>query len=131
MPNTTRLEDIFLCLKSAGISAYLPGQHTGVCTKNYVVVRTGIVMPYMQTSTNICYYELLCYTPEEYPTQTERFKEEVKAAMLALHPMVRYGKSETPPYFDSDVKGWMVDLTYTSYKKYDSVAYQKSQRSDI
>lgn len=130
MPDTTRLEDIFLCLQSAGINVYLPGQHVGVCTESYVVVKTGIVMPYMQTSTNICYYELLCYTPEQYPTQMEKFKETVKNAMLALHPTIRYGKSETSPYFDDEVKAWMIDLTYTNYRKFDSVVYQKSQRSE-
>lgn len=127
MPDTTRLEDIFLCLQAAGINVFLPGQHVGICTESYVVVKSGIVTPYLQTSTNICYYELLCYTPEQYPTQMERFKDEVKTAMLNLHPMVRYGKSEAPPYFDDEVKAWMVDLTYTCYKKYDSVVYQKSK----
>lgn len=130
MPDTTRLEDIFLCLKSADIPVYFPGQHVGMCTENYVVVKPGVVMPYMQLSTNICYYELLCYTPEQYPTQTERFKEEVKTAMLNIHPTVRYKNSETPPYFDDDVKGWMVDLTYASYKKFDSAVYQKSKGVD-
>lgn len=125
MPETTRLEDIFLHLKSAGIDVYLQGQHTGDCLDNYVVVKPGIVMPYLQTSTNICYYELLLYVPEKFPTQVERFKEQIKQIMLGLHPVIRYGNSESPPYFDEEVKGWMVDLTYTNYKKYDSVSYQK------
>ena len=75
--------------------------------------------------TNICYYELLCYVPEHYPTQIEKFKEQDKTAMLTIHPKVRYSNMETAPYYDEQVKGWMVDITYQNYKKYDSKLYQQ------
>lgn len=125
---TSRLEDIYKCLKSAGIDVYLPGQHKGDCTSSYVVVKPGVVTKYLQLSTNICYYELLCYTPEDYPTQIEHFKEQVKTAMLSIHPKVRYSNMETTPYFDESVRGWMVDITYQNYKKYDSKLFQQLEQ---
>lgn len=126
MPETTRLEDIYTCLKSSGIDVYLQGQHKGECKNSYVVVKPGVSTPYLQLSTNVYYYDILCYTPEKHPTETERFKERVKNVLLDLYPMIQYADSETPPYFDDSVKGWMVDLTYLNYRKRESGLYQKS-----
>lgn len=130
MSEKTRLEDIYDCLKSAGFDVYLPGQHKGNCTSSYVVVKPGVVTKYLQLSTNVCYYELLCYTPESQPTQIERFKEQVKTAMLTIGSMVKPSQMETAPYFDDEVKGWMVDITYQNYKKYNSKLYQQLENTE-
>ena len=121
----TRLGDIYDCLKAANIQTYLQGQHKGMCKNAYVVVKPGIVAPYLQLSTNVCYYELLLYIPKEYPTQVESFKDTVKKAMLDLYPMMIFADAESSPYFDDSVEAWMVDLTYKNYRKRDSVIYQK------
>lgn len=121
----TRLGDIYDCLKAAKIQVYLQGQHKGECNNPYVVVKPGIVAPYLQLSTNVCYYELLLYIPKEYPTQVESFKDTVKKAMLDLYPMMVFADAESSPYFDDSVEAWMVDLTYKNYRKRDSVIYQK------
>lgn len=123
MPKS-RLEDIYDCLKSAGIDVYLSGQHKGECRSNYVVVKPGIVTKYLQLSTNIAYYELLCYVPADYPARIEHFKDQVKTAMLNISPMVKPSNMETNPYFDEAVKGWMVDITYQNYRKYNSKLYE-------
>ena len=124
MPKS-RLEDIYDCLKTAGIDVYFPGQHKGDCRSNYVVVKPGAVTKYMQFSTNVAYYELLCYSPADHPSETDKFKDQVKTSMLTIHPKVRYANMETAPYFDDSVKGWMVDITYQNYRKYDSKIYQQ------
>lgn len=36
---TTVTEDIYDCLKQAGIDVYAPGQHIGECISEYVVVQ--------------------------------------------------------------------------------------------
>lgn len=123
---STRLTDIYNCLKKANIPTYLQGQHTGECRNAYVVVKPGIVAPYLQLSTNVCYYELLLYIPKDHPTQIETFKETVKTAMLDIYPMLSFADSESSPYFDDSVKAWMVDLTYRNFRKRDSALYQKS-----
>lgn len=122
---STRLEDIYTHLKSQGLSVYLPGQHTGDCISSYVVIKPGAVTKYLDLSSSICYYEILCYTPQKYPTQIERYKEEVKKAMLGLSPMVKYADMETIPYYDDTVKAWMVDITYRNIKKVDSDLFQQ------
>lgn len=122
---TTRLGDIYDCLKAANLDVYLQGQHKGECKRSYVVVKPGIVAPYLQLSTNVCYYELLLYVPEAYPTQIETYKDTVKRAMLDIYPMMVFGDAESSPYFDDAVKGWTVSLTYMNYRKRDSAIYQK------
>lgn len=123
-----RLENIYDCLSQAGIPVYLQGQHQGHCTSSYVVVKPGVVTKYLQLSTNVAYYELLCYTPADYPAEIERFKERVKQAMLDISPMVKPSNMETAPYFDESVQGWMVDITYQNYRKVDSTLYQQLDR---
>lgn len=125
MSNTTRLEDIYTHLKTSGIDVYLPGQHVGECRQPYVVVKPGASTQYLQVSSNICYYELLLYTPDRYPTQLERFKNQVKIAMLGLSPMIKFANMETTPYHDEQVKGYMTDLTYRNIKKVDSELFQQ------
>lgn len=122
---STRLEDIYTHLKSAGLQVYLPGQHKGECRQPYVVVKPGAVTKYLQLSSNIGYYELLLYTPEQYPTQMDRYKETVKSAMLGLSPMIKYVDMETMPYHDEQVKAWMTDLTYRNFRKVDSELFQQ------
>lgn len=122
---TTRLGDIYNCLKAANISTFLQGQHKGECKNAYVVVKPGVSVPYLQLSTDVHYYELLLYIPESHPTQIEIFKDTVKKAMLGLYPMITFADSESSPYFDDDVKAWMVDLTYKNYRKRDSALYQQ------
>lgn len=122
---STRLEDIYAHLKSKDFDVYLPGQHKGDCISSYVVVKPGVVTEYLSFSSNICYYELLCYTPEKYPTQMESYKERVKAAMLSLSPMIKFVQMETQPYHDEQVKAWMVDLTYRNIRKVDSELFQQ------
>lgn len=121
----TRLGDIYDCLKAANLDVYLQGQHKGECKRSYVVVKPGIVTPYLQLSTNVCYYELLLYVPEAYPTQIETYKDTVKKAMLDIYPMMVFGDAESSPYFDDAVKGWTVSLTYMNYRKRNSAIYQK------
>ncbi len=121
---STRLEDIYTCLKNSGIDVYLQGQHKGECRNNYAVVKPGVAVPYLQLSTNVHYYDVLCYVPESHPTEIERFKDTVKRAMLGLYPMIQFADNESTPYFDDAVKGWMVDLTYKNYRKRESVLYQ-------
>lgn len=121
----SRLEDIYHCLKNQNFEVYYAGQHKGDCINPYVVVKPGLVMPYLQLSTNIAYYELLCYVPAKFPTKIETFKESVKTAMLEINPMVKFDNTETIPYFDNEVKGWMVDLTYKNYRKVNDKFYQK------
>ena len=122
---STRLEDIYTHLKSKGFQVYLPGQHVGECSQAYVVVKPGAVTKYLQISSNICYYELLLYTPDRYPTQMERYKEQIKIAMLGLSPMVKFAHMETTPYHEEQIKAWMIDLTYRNIKKYDSELFQQ------
>lgn len=121
----TRLGDIYTCLKTAKIETYLQGQHKGDCKSAYVVVKPGIVAPYLQLSTNVCYYELLLYIPKDYPTQIETFKDTVKKAMLNIYPMMIFADSESTPMFDDSTNAWMVDLTYKNYRKRNSALYQK------
>lgn len=126
----TRLQDIYNCLNSQGFQVFFPGQHVGDCIQEYVVVKPGVTTAYLEFSTNIAYYELLCYIPEDYPTRIEIFQNQIQKAMLELSPMIRFSNMVTSPYFDDSVKGWMIDLTYQNYRKVDSDVFQKTTKEE-
>lgn len=112
----TRAQDIYLLLKSEGYDVYFPGQKVGACTSNYVVVKQSDTSRKGQLSTTQTYYDILCYVPRDYPAEVQSFLEEVKNSMRKLWPMIVPTYSETAPFFDNEVGGYMASAMYRNYR---------------
>lgn len=110
-------KDIYTHLKDEGFDVYSPQQNIGFCNYNFIVIRTGTVSNLVGTSSNMCYYDIMCYVPENSYSELDEFVKEVKASLLKIYPMIRYADMETPAYFDETAKGHMISLQYVNYKK--------------
>jgi hypothetical protein len=115
----SRLEDIFLFLKSKGVEVYFPVQHTGECLTKYVVVKAASQIPFFSYSTDYNVYELLLYVPQDQYSSLETFMDTIKGYMRELKAqlMIRPSRYQTIPYYESDIRGYMVSIEYKLYKK--------------
>lgn len=115
----SRLEDIYLYLKSQGVNAYLPAHHTGECLTRYTVVRPSLGAKVEGYSTFYQSYQLLMYVPREEGSQIEVYVEQVRDAMRPLQRqlMLRETYFRAMPYYEDSVKAYMVDLEYRLYRK--------------
>ena len=113
----TRQLDIIKHLKDSGFDAYLPGKHKGECISSYVVVKTGETVQYNNYSSTVTYYDILCYVPEDVPSQIDSYLDSVVTAMKALYPMIQPTHTHTAPFYDTDVKGHMRSAQYINYRK--------------
>lgn len=122
---SSRLKDIYKNLKDDKIDVYLTGQHIGDCIKPYVVVKKGAVTKMAGYSTLINYFDLLCYVPKNQQTKIDEYIKAIRKSMLKISPMIKFNTTTSEPYFDESVQGFMVDLEYINYSKYNSEYYQK------
>lgn len=117
MPSTSRSNDLYLHLKGKGADVYLPSQKEGECTSPYVVVKEGTTTTYRDFSSTATLYELLCYVPEDRYSTLVPYVEMVKRFMSDMYPMMRPTYTQTPPFHDTQVKGFMVSIQYVNYRK--------------
>lgn len=113
----SRSQDIFLTLEKAGLDPYYPTQKKGECTSPYVVVRNSASSQFLNTSSTINYYDLMCYVPQSSYSQLEVFLERVKRAMSELSPGIQPTFTQTPSFYDESVKAHMVSIQYKNYRK--------------
>lgn len=108
---------IYLHLKSKGFEVYFPAQKTGECLSPYVVVKEVTTSQYLDYSSTITYYDIMCYIPKNHYSQVEPFMERVKGAMKELLPMMKPTYSETQSFYDDSVKAHMKSVQYKNYRQ--------------
>ena len=69
-------------LRRAGIDAFLPGEHEGICTRPYAVVRqlSGVA----SGGRGHASYRVILLVPQDSPGQLDGFAEDVRRALLPL-----------------------------------------------
>lgn len=103
-------KDIYDHLKTNGFEVYALGQHQGLCSEPYIVLRANGL--YQGIGAEQALYELLLYYPADYYYRFEPFICHVKQAMNQLYPRLKLVDPESPHYLDSDVMGFMTSITY-------------------
>lgn len=105
----TIAEAIILTLKDNNIEAYPPAIKKGECKTNYVVVKKSGASQIGTYSSQVHYFDILCYVSKY--TDLERFKNQVKQIIHDnLYPRVMETGSETPDYYDEEIKGYMISF---------------------
>lgn len=114
---STRLKDIYKHLKSFGFSVYFPAQHKGECTEPYIVLKEVTTSQYLQYSSTVTYYDLMCYVPKDKFSMIEDYMNSVKECMKAMVPMIKPTYNETQSFYDDGIKGHMKSVQYKNYKQ--------------
>lgn len=115
--SSNRWGDIYKALQTAGFDVYAPGQHQGECTKRYVVVKIYTSARINKYSSVSQQYDILMYIPKDEYSEFEDFVANVKQAMKVLEPMIMPLYSQTPSYYDDEVKGHMISMQYRNSRK--------------
>lgn len=113
----SRWQDIFLHLKKQGFDVYSPGMKTGECTSEYLVVKNDGSSKHTSFSTDVDLYAVMCYVPKDKYSSLEPLVQRVKKSMKELEPMIKPYGSQTPSYYDDDLKAHMISIEYKNYKK--------------
>lgn len=113
----SRIQDIYLHLKEQGFEVYFPAQKVGECLSPYVVVKDATTSKYLEYSSTVTYYDIMCYIPKDHFSELEPFVESVKVAMKGLIPMIKPTYSQTQSYYDDSVKAHMTSVQYKNYRK--------------
>lgn len=106
---------IFDTLTQANLSVYAPNTHKGECVAPYIVLKRVTAEQFVKYSTQIVYYDILCYA-KNY-TDCLNLVEKVKETMKGAEFNVRPTMNETEPFWDDSVKGFMSSIEYRNYKK--------------
>lgn len=113
----SRWSDIFLHLKDKGFDVYSPGSKEGECKSPYVVVKHAGKSKNPTVSSSMMLYDILVYLPKNKYSQLETFVGKVEDAMDGLWPMIRPVHYQTTPYYDEEIKAWMVSIQYQNIRK--------------
>lgn len=111
----TRYEDIMDFLLSQNYEVFAPGVHKGQIKNPYIVVKPSSTQKLMNYSSYIQYYDIMVYG--RTLTETVRIFEEVNEKMKQMRPMIICTFSSTPPFYDDDIKGYMISTQYRNAKK--------------
>lgn len=104
---------IYAHLKSKGFDVYSPGQHKGLCTAPYLVLRNaGTVTNLSISSTD---YEILTYYPADQYSHIEDYVDSVRDVMNELYPGIRLADDSSEPYLDEEVRAFQSSLLYRTY----------------
>lgn len=113
----TRIKDIYSHIEKEWGDCYFPGQHKGECLKEYVVVKDAGTNQFNNFSSTITYYDLMVYVPRDNYGAIRPAVERLKKVMKGLWPMIKPTYTETEPFYDEDIKGWMISIQYSNYRK--------------
>ena len=112
----TVFELILQTLKEANIGpVFALGAHPGVIDGKLIVVKPASAAQYMNFSTTIQYFEILCYG--RTISEAVNLFEDVKQAMKSLEMTVMPTFLTGTPFYESNVKGWQISSTYRNYVK--------------
>ena len=106
---------IFSAFKESGIDVYAPDTHEGKCTADYVVVKQAQATRYLSYSSTTTYFDILCYSP--IFTGALQLAERAEEIMKTVEPSVMPTYNKTEPFYDPDIKGYMISIEYQNYKK--------------
>lgn len=111
-------ETIYKHLSEHGFDVYSPGQHKGDCLSPYIVIKPAGATQFGEYSSDIVYYDLMVYVPQDKFSLLSLEVDRLKATMKLLYPMIRESHVETPAFSDDTNKSHMWSIQYHSYRKF-------------
>lgn len=101
--------------EKSGLRVYPPYTKKGECKESYLVLKEGTAAQYQQFSTQIVYYDVMCYDASY--TGVLELAERIQKIMLAYTPHMFPTGIETECYYDDDVRAYMISMQYRAMKR--------------
>ena len=106
---------IYKYLKDNGFDVYSIGQHEGICTNPYIVIKENGESEIAGTSLTNDIVELLIYYPIGTYSKLNEYKQSTLYAMKLLKGIRRVVEA-MPTVIDDDKKAYMTSFTYRKIK---------------
>ena len=106
---------IYKHLKNNGFDVYSIGQHKGICTNPYIVVKENGESEIVGTSLTNDIVELLIYYPVGTYSKLNEYKQSVLYTMKLLKG-IRRVIDPMPTIIDDDKTAYMTSFTYKKIK---------------
>ena len=125
------INQIYDYLKEKGYSVHYPGYKELEGKEKYIVIKADGTFQPLVVSSERPIYTIMCYVPEKKYSELEAYVLEVKHSMLGLSPLVMYNRgSDTPSYYDEDVKAHMVSFQYYGCRRVETML-DKPKKEEI
>ena len=111
---------IYKHLKSNGFNVYSIGQHKGICTEPYIVIKENGESEIVGTSLTNDVVELLIYYPVGAYSKLEEYKQSTLYTMKLLRDIRRVIES-SPTIIDDDKKAYTTSYYYRKIKMKEGV----------
>ena len=111
---------IYKHLKNSGFDVYSIGQHKGVCTKPYIVIKENGESEIAGTSLTNDIVELLIYYPMGAYSKLDEYRQSTLYNMKLLKGVRRVIQA-MPTIIDDDKKAYMTSFTYRKIKMKEGV----------
>ena len=111
---------IYKHLKNNGFDVYSIGQHKGICTEPYIVIKENGESEIAGTSLANDIVELLIYYPIGAYSKLNEYKQSILYSMKLLMGVRRVIQS-MPTIIDDDKQAYMTSFTYRKIKKKEGV----------
>ena len=111
---------IYRHLKDNGFDVYSIGQHKGICTNPYIVIKENGESEIAGTSLTNDIVELLIYYPVGTYSKLNEYKQSILYAMKLLKG-IRRVVEPMPTIIDDDKKAYMTSFTFRKIKTKEGV----------
>lgn len=117
MGNKSVWEIIYDYLNSKNLNVYPPAAHSGECKERYCVLKSNGGNQFGTFSTQIEYYTLICYVPQNKYHELKSYMMECEKALNELSPMIMPTGQSSPDFFDDMINAHTNSLTYRNYRR--------------
>ena len=111
---------IYRHLKDNGFDVYSIGQHKGICTNPYIVIKENGESEIVGTSLTNDIVELLIYYPVGTYSKLNEYKQSILYTMKLLKG-IRRVIEPMPTIIDDDKKAYMTSFTFRKIKTKEGV----------
>ena len=111
---------IYKHLKNNGFDVYSIGQHKGICTKPYIVIKENGESEIAGTSLTNDIVEILVYYPVGKYSELSNYKKRILNVMK-YQKGIRRVIEPMPTIIDDDKKAYMTSFTYRKIKMKEGV----------
>ena len=107
--------EIYKHLKNNGFDVYSIGQHKGICSSPYLVIKENGTNEIVGTSLNSEMVEIMIYYPLGSYSKLNQYKQSTLYTMKLLKG-IRRVVEPMPTIIDDDKKAYMTSFTYRKIK---------------
>lgn len=113
-------KEIYKHLKEKGFDVYSIGQHEGICSGPYIVIKENGESEITGTNLSNITIELMCYYPKGSYTSIEGQINKLKDSIREIRKL-RRELNPSPIIIDDDKKAYMTSLYYRKIKTKEGV----------